>query len=256
VAEPPAPPDQCHGQAGQRAPGESPNLSQRDEGPKQSEVDDNPGHQQQVRKEVPMQPQKQSDLEERAEGQRRTSASSRTNLVDKSARVVRQGQPAVSGPPILAKRVSGLADGRPFRRVFSENDALEAADTTSIAKSPVLETRSPLKLLENLSSRRATKKSKSPTKVQRSASEAYALLNADTSIERSAGETAKEPIGPWTVDEAFLLFDWWPDDVDKPCYWTETTKQPPPRFVAEVVQPLRSGITTARQFLRDDINAL
>lgn len=60
--------------------------------------------------------------------------------------------------------------------------------------------------------------------------------------------------GPWTAEEAYLLFDWWPPGMSKPDFWSapvpvqsRTMKAPLPVF--------STRITTARQIFHDDMNS-
>jgi hypothetical protein len=50
------------------------------------------------------------------------------------------------------------------------------------------------------------------------------------------------------------LFDWWPAEMERPAYWTDTTVEPVSRALREPAYGNWGGITTARQFLRDDVN--
>jgi hypothetical protein len=68
--------------------------------------------------------------------------------------------------------------------------------------------------------------------------------------ESRAGET-----GPWTLEEAFLLFDWWPPEMERPEYW-QAAEEAPARGKMPAINQGFAGITTARQFLRDDMNVL
>ena len=220
------------------------------------EAEKNSGRKEHVQLESLEQLNRQGDAEAGVEPERRVSMISGPFLGNSSPRVINKGQPAVLDSRKLVDGQAVVADGRLFRRVFSESDAPEDSDLTMAAEPPALQARSPLQLLENLSSRRTPAKVEGPAKLQRCASETFAQQTANTSMERSAEETSKEPTGPWTVHEAFLLFDWWPADIEKPACWAATMKEPPRRIVPELGQPLSTGITTARQFLRDDINAL
>ncbi|OAL30513.1 hypothetical protein AYO20_08732 [Fonsecaea nubica] len=153
---------------------------------------------------------------------------------------------------------SNSSDIRQFRRVFSENDAVED-DTSTVMPEPVVpETRSPLGSLSNPAARESPPKSKSPSKIQRCASDTNALDTDSHDRRGSTEEGVQAPTGPWTEDEAFLLFDWWPADVRKPVYWRDQMEQALPRMMAPAAPDVRPGITTARQylFLRNDVNVL
>jgi hypothetical protein len=118
------------------------------------------------------------------------------------------------------------------------------------------EARSPLPLLENLASGRTSRKSVSPFEVPRSALDTTVEENTnDQTEEQHENETGESEIGPWTTEEAFLLFDWWPPAIQKPDYWHDAGEPP-----AQLERPTKKqgfgGITTARQFLRDDMNVL
>lgn len=159
---------------------------------------------------------------------------------------------AVPENPVLGDaQPTSLA--RSFRRFLSENDAGDAEDLTLEANTVAANARSPLQLLENLSTRRTPAKLKSPSKIQRCSSDTLALEKRHTtkSVQGSSGSS-----GPWTVDEAFLLFEWWPAEIEKPLYWTDNLPEPVSRALPELEQGFRGGITTARQFLRDDVNVL
>ncbi|KAJ9612535.1 hypothetical protein H2200_004132 [Cladophialophora chaetospira] len=162
--------------------------------------------------------------------------------------ITKQPAPAVGPAP--------LCGGRPFRRVLSENDALEDDEATLVPRPAVPKERSPLQVLENLSTQRSSAKFKSPMKVQRCASDTLALKTAPHQAFKPTDLGGKGPTGPWTIDEAFLLFEIWPTEIEKPPYWADT---PPQRIQRADPEPIRhdwGGITTARQFLRDDVNVL
>ena len=156
--------------------------------------------------------------------------------------------------PVIGQLAGSI--GRPFRRVFSENDALEEEDATLVAKLVLSNPRSPLSVLENLSTCRSSAKFKSPGKIQRSVSDTVALDVESLRVSKPTEAGSKGATGPWTLDEAFLLFDWWPAELEKPACWAEFTTEPVPRTIAQPAQVFRGGITTARQFLRDDGNVL
>ncbi|KIW10237.1 hypothetical protein PV08_11199 [Exophiala spinifera] len=150
---------------------------------------------------------------------------------------------------------------RQFRRVFSENDAVtEDDDAQTHAGQGNLELRSPLKILNAWSTRQSPVKSKSPPKFQRCVSDTPALKDPIEDFSGEGhGQDQEGQTGPWTSDEAFLLFDWWPPGIEKPEYWAATVEKPcaPSAVVAgDVMSGYPTIITTARQFLRDDVNAL
>jgi hypothetical protein len=105
-------------------------------------------------------------------------------------------------------------------------------------------------------------KTRSPEKIQRCASDTAMLDNPiDTKRPTSVHEGGKDEQGPWTSEEAFLLFDWWPPSLEKPAFWDAAAAavaskplphQPPAAGPGNAFPPIR----TARQFLSDDVNAL
>ncbi len=147
------------------------------------------------------------------------------------------------------------SNGRPFRRVLSANDAVEDDEATLVPRPIVPQSRDHVHVLENLS-RRGTTKHKSPSKVQRCASDTLALEVEARHAPNLAGQTSKGPAGPWTVDEAFLLFNFWPAEIEKPAYWTDKAPQSVSCAAPAPFPSNWGGITTARQFLRDDVNVL
>ncbi|KAI1618051.1 hypothetical protein EDD37DRAFT_253976 [Exophiala viscosa] len=155
----------------------------------------------------------------------------------------------------------GISITRDFRRVFSENDAIEEDDEDDVSQVPgqvAIQARSPLQLLSNLATRRSPVKLTSPSKLHRCASDTAALEKAvykQCEVEIRERSTAEK--GPWTTDEAFILFDWWPSEVIKPEYWATTVgKTSSTTVLPRAALAYPPIITTARQFLRDDINAL
>jgi hypothetical protein len=160
-------------------------------------------------------------------------------------------------PPELGAPLRLNSTTRNFRRVFSENDAIED-DELHVPIQGGIESRSPLKILDNLSVRRSPVKSRSPKKLQRCASDTAALDSASPDQGAAEQEPSKGETGPWTSEEAFLLFDWWPPEVEKPGYWTAIAEKAsgPAHVSAGAMSAYPTIITTARQFLRDDINAL
>ena len=163
----------------------------------------------------------------------------------------------VRGDPHAAKKHSAGFAGRPFRRVLSENDALQNGAATMVLEEPVTSApTSPMCLLNDLSVRRTVATFESPSKVQRSVSDTMAVSVEAPRIARPTGDGREEPTGPWTVDEAFLLFDWWPGALQKPTYWQDPIAAPVSRPVPPPAQVFRGGIMTARQYLRDDVNVI
>ncbi|KAK7902889.1 hypothetical protein LTR67_002535 [Exophiala xenobiotica] len=160
-------------------------------------------------------------------------------------------------PPELGGPMTLNSTTRNFRRVFSENDAIED-DELHVPIQGGIESRSPLKILNNLSVRRSPVKSRSPKKLQRCASDTAAFGSASPDQGAAEQEPSKGETGPWTSEEAFLLFDWWPPEVEKPGYWTAIAEKAsgPAPMSAGAMSAYPTIITTARQFLRDDINAL
>jgi hypothetical protein len=163
-------------------------------------------------------------------------------------RVEVQHQP----PPATGHAAGG--DGRSFRRVVSENDALDEEHLPPVPQPDVSNSRLPLRPLENLSTRRSSGKSRSPSKMLRCSSDTSAFERATRYASKSTEEGSTGLTGPWTVEEAFLLFDWWPAEMERPAYWTDTTVEPVSRALREPAYGNWGGITTARQFLRDDVN--
>lgn len=155
----------------------------------------------------------------------------------------------------VAVRPTTDSSGRPFRRVLSANDALEDDEATLVPRPMVPQARDPLRVLENLS-RRNTPRTKSPSKVIRCASDTLALDIEAGHVAKSAELISKGPTGPWTVDEAFLLFDFWPAEMEKPEYWVDKAPRTVSCAVPAAFPSNWGGITTARQFLRDDVNVL
>ncbi|EXJ80377.1 hypothetical protein A1O1_08521 [Capronia coronata CBS 617.96] len=166
-------------------------------------------------------------------------------------------QEGVGGDPDLSFPLQDAAS-RTFRRVFSENDAMDDEELGQLPALHAHGTRSPLKLLDDRNSRRVPRKAKSPTKVHRWASDTVALdKQLDNEADQDMEELPKGETGPWTAEEAFLLFDWWPPEKQKPEFWDALVNKPSVRAaVPGPGQGGRTGITTARQFLRDDINVL
>ncbi|KAK5326708.1 hypothetical protein LTR93_003571 [Exophiala xenobiotica] len=167
-------------------------------------------------------------------------------------------RPEDSRPPLeLGDLLRLNSTTRNFRRVFSENDAIED-DELHVPMQGGIESRSPLKILNNLSVRRSPVKSRSPKKLQRCASDTAAFDSASPDQAAAEQEPSKGATGPWTSEEAFLLFDWWPAEVEKPGYWTAIAEKAsgPAPVSAGAISAYPTIITTARQFLRDDVNAL
>ena len=130
---------------------------------------------------------------------------------------------------------TGDSHGRALRRVSSESEALKhetRKDATSF---------------------------KQPSKILRTVSDPSGLDVGDSCDARLNNDRSDGPSGPWTSDEAFLLFDWWPTELKKPAYWMAAPEAPVvlvPPSVVSAAPGFWGGITTARQFLRDDINVL
>lgn len=159
-------------------------------------------------------------------------------------------------PPGNVLRLEGGDTTRSFRRVFSENDALEHDGHVLAQGTKAFEQRSPLQVLENLASRRTPAKSNSPAKLQRWASDNAVQAMEKNNLPGHVEEPSNGPTGPWTAEEAFLLFDWWPDGLDRPSFWPAKRDGTMPGAMPGAGAGFRSGITTARQFLRDDVNVL
>lgn len=160
-------------------------------------------------------------------------------------------------PPELGAGPRLTSTTRNFRRVFSENDAIED-DELHVPTQGGVESRSPLKILNNLSVRQSPVKSRSPKRLQRCASDTAALDSASPDHGAAEQEQSKGETGPWTSEEAFLLFDWWPSEVEKPGYWAAIAAKAtgPALVLPAAISAYPTTITTARQFLRDDFNAL
>jgi hypothetical protein len=165
------------------------------------------------------------------------------------------GQARAAAKPITALQQSASSHARAFRRVLSENDA-EDDDVLSPIQAVEPRPRIPLAALNNVSTRRTPIKLTSPSKIHRSVSDTTALEWHDRRAALPREEVSKGPTGPWTTEEAFLLFDWWPADLEKPVYWTSVAIQPRVPMIQEAVPNNWGGITTARQVLRDDVNVL
>lgn len=161
-----------------------------------------------------------------------------------------------SRPPAVPPHVDDTT-ARTFRRVLSDNDAM---DNDGLGQGSVLSgvNRSPLKSLDNLKSRPRPAMLKTPTMTHRCASDTATMDNQLGGLVRlDSPDFPKGEVGPWTAEEAFLLFDWWPPDKEKPSFWDAHMDKPSAQTV--VSGPGRgchAGITTARQFLRDDVDAL
>ncbi|KAK4938038.1 hypothetical protein LTR10_021445 [Elasticomyces elasticus] len=184
-----------------------------------------------------------------------------STLQSRSSRATSPGNDPQEFGPTENAAEQGISTTRDFRRVFSENDAIEEDDEEDlgqIAGQIAIQTRSPLQLLSNLATRRSPVKLTSPSKLQRCASDTAALDKAvDKQGEVELRERGKHEKGPWTIEEAFVLFDWWPSEVTKPAYWAATVDKASGATVVPGAAPAYPAIiTTARQFLRDDINAL
>ncbi|KEF61615.1 uncharacterized protein A1O9_03183 [Exophiala aquamarina CBS 119918] len=142
---------------------------------------------------------------------------------------------------------------RALRRVLSEDNAFQGGTLSQDLDEGVI-MRSPLEVLENLASRRSPSKQKWPSKLNRCASDTAALeTNAAGLINQRSDARPAGTTGPWTSDEAFLLFDWWPSELEKPDLWeaglevSEPVKSPP------IIPELFTRITTARQFFLNDV---
>ncbi|KIW71086.1 hypothetical protein PV04_03294 [Phialophora macrospora] len=199
---------------------------------------------------------KERENHEQAESQRKTHRDPQLpiNNVLQPLTTRPENRVEVQNQPPLSMVHSASLDGRSFRRVFSENDALNEDYPPPVPPANVSNSRRPLGLLENLSNRRSSAKSRSPSKVQRCSSDTLKLDAADRYVSRPVEDGSRELTGPWTVEEAFLLFDWWPAEIERPGYWTDTTVEPVSRALREPAYGNWGGITTARQFLRDDVN--
>jgi hypothetical protein len=142
---------------------------------------------------------------------------------------------------------------RPFRRVFSENNAFQDGSLGQDLESSIT-SRSPLELLENLTSRRSPSKLNSPNKLHRCASDTAALkTNPDGLVDQRLETSPRSETGPWTSEESFLLFDWWPSELEKPDLWKAALEVPRPVTSLPTMPELSTRITTARQFLLNDV---
>lgn len=140
-----------------------------------------------------------------------------------------------------------------LRRAFSASNAFEDEISGQDLGDDLVE-RSPLAVLENLSSRRSPVKRKSPAKLSRCASDTTTTKShTEDSVEQRSESSPKGEIGPWTAEESFILFDWWPSELEKPDLWKAAPKVLPPTRNLPPVPEFSTRITTARQFLLNDV---
>lgn len=114
--------------------------------------------------------------------------------------------------------------------------------------------RTPLQPLPNPASRPSSSRRASPLKLRRHVSDTAELTEKRAETER--GPVEKGPNyqrGPWSAEEAFLLFDWWPPSLDKPAFWTDLAPVQS-RSMAVPLPVFSTRITTARQLFNDDMN--
>lgn len=176
--------------------------------------------------------------------------------------------PRPDSPPMPLQTLRGVdapiqsCATRTFRRVLSENDALADEEFVRVFEPTGMEMQSPLHQVKSLRARRSPvksqKKSQKPAQLLRSVSDTV-VMDGAISDERGADiqSPCKSEKGPWTTEEAFLLFECWPSQVEKPDFWNATIEAALP---GPVFPGAGSGfptvITTARQVLRDDVNVL
>lgn len=147
-----------------------------------------------------------------------------------------------------------LSPKRTLRRVFSENSAFQSGNCSQDLDNGII-LRSPLEVLENLASRRSPSKQKSPSKLSRCASDTAALETSTVDLigDRRSDAGPRGMTGPWTSEESFLLFDWWPSDLEKPDLWKTALEVSEPPESLPLIPELSTRITTARQFFLDDV---
>ena len=146
-----------------------------------------------------------------------------------------------------------LTPKRTFRRVLSENSAIQGRNLCQDLDNGII-LRSPLEVLENLASRRSLSKHKSPSKLNRCASDTAALETNVVGLLAQQPETCpKGTSGPWTSEESFLLFDWWPSELEKPGLWKAALEISEPVESRPLHPELSTRITTARQFFLNDV---
>ena len=138
-----------------------------------------------------------------------------------------------------------------LRRAFSASNTFED-DGPSQDLADNIVPRSPLMILENLSSNRSPAKGKSPAKLSRCASDTTAM-NTHTIVsgQHQVMSIPKGETGPWTSEESFVLFDWWPPELEKPDLWKATPKLVQPTKSIPHIPDFSTRITTARQLLND-----
>jgi hypothetical protein len=198
----------------------------------------------------------ESENHEQAQSKRETRRNPQLRITSALQRLTSRPESRVEvqhQPPPAMGHATGV-DGRSFHRVVSENDALDEEHLPPVPQPDVSNSRRPLGPLENLSTRRSFGKSRSPSKMLRCSSDTLAFDRATRYASKPTEEGSAGLTGPWTVEEAFLLFDWWPAEIERPAYWTDTTVEPVSRALREPAYGNWGGITTARQFLRDDVN--
>ncbi|KAK5061509.1 hypothetical protein LTR84_008053 [Exophiala bonariae] len=140
---------------------------------------------------------------------------------------------------------------RSLRRTYSASNAFED-EALSKDLGDITVPRSPLTVLENLSSRRSPVKRKSPAKLSRCASDTAAMTShTNVSVQQQLESIPKDEIGPWTSEESFILFDWWPSALETPDLWKFTTKVLQPVKSLPPIPDFSARITTARQLLND-----
>ena len=162
--------------------------------------------------------------------------------------------------PLLAQLPPGCTtsprgSGRPFRRVRSENDAFEDAEEDFPEFGFSVPPPSFLAKANASPARKFGSTSRSPAKLRRTASDSAVMDDKDElvvgynieSIVEEVGET-----GPWTSNEAFLLFDYWPPGKHRPDHGVAGENE----LTTGQFGPSRVTITTARDMLRDEINVL
>lgn len=142
---------------------------------------------------------------------------------------------------------------RALRRVFSENNAFRDGSPSRDLDINIVP-RSPLEVLENLNSRRSPSKLNSPSKLHRCASDTVALkTNMDGLVDERLETSPRSETGPWTSEESFLLFDWWPSELEKPDLWKAALEVSHPVTSFPNMSEFSTRITTARQFLLNDV---
>ncbi|KIV90791.1 hypothetical protein PV10_05399 [Exophiala mesophila] len=172
--------------------------------------------------------------------------------VSQSASPARDSIVDVATSPRDAMTVSSPAHGS-VGRPFSGSNIQTSPVGSAFAKRASSQ-RTPLESLPNPPSRRSPSGSASPSKLRRHIFDTAALTEKRGETEpKLAGQGLVCEKGPWSGEEAFLLFDWWPPGLERPAYWTDLAPIQS-RSLAVPLPVFSTRITTARQFFHDDMN--